>query len=149
MKHVTTHDAAHLERNPFPELHRPPPHVDSGSWEEEDLDTMDRKTRKKAMAKDKAASASAKSSPRPLTEDHPGAHNGSDVKLYTQAVRDTADEVAADNAAVDKLPESPKDDYANGHSIVSAFHMMYNHHAAKIKIDTLSYSFQSLEISKA
>jgi hypothetical protein len=46
VKHVTNYDENHLERNPFPELHRPPSKISTDSEAEEG-----RRHRKKSKAK--------------------------------------------------------------------------------------------------
>lgn len=88
VKHVTSHSQEHLDRNPFPELHRPPSEVSTGSEPEHDPKSNNMFGSKQSPREDLNHSASEKS----------------DVKLYKANKDQVPGEVKA--GEVHKMPEA-------------------------------------------
>lgn len=86
MKHVTNNSEEHLDRNPFPELHRPPSEISTSS-EPDDEGRRETAYNVKAML-------GAKSIPSPSIS-HIGSQK-SDVKLYKENESNVAKQIKAD-----------------------------------------------------
>lgn len=89
VRHVTHHDKEHLERNPFPELHRPP--SDMSTQAEPDHDDRHEAT---ANAKEMAERGLGTQKLR------------SDVNIYKMNEQRVVEAVKKDDDQVDKVPET-------------------------------------------
>jgi hypothetical protein len=92
VKHVTTHDAEHLERNPFPELHRPlskmPVDENSTTGRHEDISAETEATREREQDQKLDEVVSPSSNPVRTHSQLP-----SDVNLFLKAEKVTSNEV--------------------------------------------------------
>ncbi|GJE84268.1 alpha/beta-hydrolase [Phanerochaete sordida] len=120
VKHVTTHDAAHLEQNPFPEFHIPPAAIlDSASEDERDPHQSKHKRPRRQSSKFLSFMRRSRgTAPVPVDSQV----TRTDINLYRENEEIAKQEVESNSAAVEMREDRVQDegerpqDEANGHA---------------------------------
>lgn len=121
VKHVTSQSAEHLERNPFPELHRPPSNVSTSGEASERKPTRKaprgegKESKKKSSSStlaDKFSSVRLKPKTKPTNEDkvQRAEETPSDVRMYKEGIK--AVEKQVEEGKVETIA-SPTDNEGN------------------------------------